>query len=323
MTNPRNGPLTVSSLVKEYQGDGYSVKVLNELSFSASPGELVVLLGPSGSGKTTLLSCLGAMLSPTSGTITLGDMDVTALSNRGRDEYRRSEVGFVFQGFNLIPSLTARENVAMPMLVGGSVKRAEAFARADELLERMDLGDRAKHRPSQLSGGQQQRVAVARGLVADPYLLIADEPTANLDHIQAEAVIRLLRELRDQGRIIVVSTHDGRLVPVADRVVHMTPEGATVAPDATAVNYLQGEMIFHQGAHADLVYVIEAGAIQILRQHANGSESPLATLGPGQYFGELGAMMGFPRSAAARAATDVALTAMGPHEFRRRFEGAS
>ena len=322
MTNPRNGPLMVNSLTKEYQGDGYVVRVLDGLSFSASPGELVVLLGPSGSGKTTLLSCLGAMLSPTSGTITLGDLDVTALSGKGRDAYRRSEVGFVFQGFNLIPSLSARENVAMPLLVSGAVKRSEAFARADELLTRMDLGDRARHRPSQLSGGQQQRVAVARGLVADPYLLIADEPTANLDHIQAEAVIRLLRELRDQGRIIVVSTHDGRLVPVADRVVHMTPEGAKVAPDVTQVRYLQNEVIFHQGAHADLVYVIDEGSIQIFRQLANGSETPLATLGPGQYFGELGAMMGFPRSAAARAASDVTLTAMGPHEFRRRFEGA-
>ncbi len=321
MIDARSGPLTVDGLVKEHRGDGYVVRVLDKLSFSASPGELVVLLGPSGSGKTTLLSCLGGMLSPTSGSIRLGDLDVTGLTGGDRDAYRRSQVGFVFQGFNLIPSLSARENVAMPLLVGGSVSRSEAFARADELLDRVDLGDRARHRPSQLSGGQQQRVAVARGLVADPYLLIADEPTANLDHIQAESVIRLLRELRDQGRIIVVSTHDGRLVPVADRVVNMTPEGAEAAPDATVVRYLEGEVIFHQGAHADLVYVIDDGSIDIFRQLANGSEEPLATLDAGQYFGELGAMMGFPRSAAARAGSDVTLTAMGPHEFRRRFEG--
>lgn len=313
--------LVVEGLTKEYRGDSYAVRVLNDLSFSASPGELVVLLGPSGSGKTTLLSCLGAMLSPTSGQIHLGDIEVTALTGRARDTYRKREVGFVFQGFNLIPSLSARENVAMPLLIAGQLSKRAAFARADDLLDRVDLADRAGHRPAQLSGGQQQRVAVARGLAADPNLLIADEPTANLDHVQAEGVIGLLRDLRDQGRIIVVSTHDGRLVPVADRVVHMTPEGADVAVEVTTVRYASGEIIFHQGDHADVVYVIDEGEIEIYRELADGAEEPLATLGVGQYFGELGAMMGFPRSAAARAGAEVVLTAMGPHEFRRRFEG--
>ncbi|WP_148288794.1 ABC transporter ATP-binding protein, partial [Ilumatobacter nonamiensis] len=152
--------LVIDGLVKEYAGDGYVVRVLDDLSFHARPGELVVLLGPSGSGKSTLLSCIGGMLSPTSGSIRLNELDVTAASGRALDDYRKHHVGFVFQGFNLIPSLTARENVAVPLIVSKTVPRSTALKRADEMLDRVGLADRAKHKPSQLSGGQQQRVAV-------------------------------------------------------------------------------------------------------------------------------------------------------------------
>ncbi len=312
--------LEVTNLVKEYLGDGYVVRVLDDLSFTADQGELVVLLGPSGSGKTTLLSCLGAMLSPTSGSIEIEGTDLTELSESARDEYRRNRVGFVFQGFNLIPSLSARENVAVPLLIDKAVKRADAYARADALLARVGLEDRAGHKPSQLSGGQQQRVAVARGLVTDPFLLIADEPTANLDHIQAEAVIRLLLELRDDGRVIIVSTHDGRLVPVADRVVHMAPGGVAVEPERVTVRYAPGEVIFRQGQHADLVYVIQQGDVEIYREVGDGTEKSLAMIPAGNYFGELGALMGFPRSASARAANEIVAEAMGANEFRQSFE---
>ncbi len=308
--------LEVRNLVKEYRGDAYSVRVLDALNFEAGAGELVVLLGPSGSGKTTLLSCLGAMLSPTSGSIRVSGLDITALDSAERDAYRRERVGFVFQGFNLIPSLSARENVAMPLLVGRSVSRSEAFARADALLERVGLQERAGHKPAQLSGGQQQRVAVARGLVTDPFLLIADEPTANLDHVQAEAVIGLLRELRADGRVIVVSTHDGRLVPVADRVVHMAPGGVAVEPERTTVRYAPRETIFDQGQHADLVYIVQQGSVEIFRVDGHGVEQVINTIPQGKYFGELGALMGFPRSASARAIGDVELLAMGANEFR-------
>jgi putative ABC transport system ATP-binding protein len=314
--------LEVKNLVKEYRGDGYVVRVLNDLSFSADEGELIVLLGPSGSGKTTLLSCLGAMLSPTSGSIEIEGVNLTELTGASRDHYRRDRVGFVFQGFNLIPSLSARENVAIPLLVNKAIKRADAFARADAILERVGLADRAKHKPDQLSGGQQQRVAVARGLVTDPFLLIADEPTANLDHIQAEAVIRLLRELRDDGRVIIVSTHDGRLVPVADRVVHMAPGGVAVEPERVTVRYAPGEVIFRQGQHADLVYVLAEGDVEIYRDVGDGIEESLAIVTVGNYFGELGAMMGFPRSASARAVTEVVAEAMGANEFRQGVEHA-
>ncbi len=186
------GPLTVSDLVVEFVHDGYAIRPLDGLSFEAQAGELVVLLGPSGCGKTTLLSCLGGILTPTSGTITLGGVDVTAMKGKELDAYRRDEIGFVFQAFNLIPSLTARENIAVPLTLTGH-GRKEAFARADDLLEQVGLAERGGHLPSKLSGGQMQRVAVARGLGHNPPLLLADEPTANLDHIQAEAIIRLLQ----------------------------------------------------------------------------------------------------------------------------------
>lgn len=312
--------VVVQNLVKEYRSDSYVVRVLDDLSFEAAAGELVVLLGPSGSGKTTLLSCLGAMLSPTSGSIEVGGTQLTELTGSRRDAYRRDRVGFVFQGFNLIPSLSARENVAVPLLINKGVSRRAAFERADALLTRVGLGDRAGHKPSQLSGGQQQRVAVARGLVTDPFLLIADEPTANLDHIQAEAVIALLRELRDDGRVIVVSTHDSRLVPVADRVVQMAPGGATAETGRSEVRYAPGETIFLQGQHADLVYVVEEGEVLIHRDTPDGDEDHLATITVGNYFGELGALMGFPRSASARALTETRLTAMGANEFRQTVE---
>ncbi len=312
--------LIVDGLVKEYAGDGYVVRVLDELSFHAAPGELVVLLGPSGSGKSTLLSCLGGMLSPTSGSIRLNDVDVTGSSGKALDDYRKRHVGFVFQGFNLIPSLNARENVAVPLIVSKTVSRSEALAKADELLGRVGLGDRTRHKPSQLSGGQQQRVAVARGLVTDPELLIADEPTANLDHIQAEAVIGLFRELRSQGRVIVVSTHDARLIPVADRVVRMTPDGIEPDRGAHEVRVAAGTVVFRQEDPPDYVYVIESGEVEIVRELIDGGTERLALLGPGQYFGELGAMLGFPRSATARTIGDAVFTAMPPHEFRQQVE---
>ena len=312
--------LVVTDLVKEYGGDGYVVRPLDGLSFEAAPGELVVLLGPSGSGKSTLLSCLGGMLAPTSGSIRLGDVEVADLRGSALDAYRRGSVGFVFQGFNLVPSLTAQENVAMPLLVTRACPRAEAMARATARLEEVGLGDRLRHRPAQLSGGQQQRVAVARGLVTDPTLLIADEPTANLDHVQAEAVVRLLRELRAQGRVIVVSTHDARLVPVADQVVQMAQQQAGTAPAATTVRYLAGEVVFRQNDHADLVYVVEQGEVEVYRELADGGEEPLATLGAGQYFGELGALLGFPRSASVRVTRDAVLRALPPNEFRASYE---
>ncbi len=310
-----NDRLEVTDLVVEFIHERYAIRPIDGLSFEAAQGEMTVLLGPSGSGKTTLLSCLGGILTPTSGTVRLGELDVTGLGSASLETYRRDNVGFVFQAFNLIPSLTALQNVAMPLILTGS-KRSEAFDRAAKALDRVGMGDRKSHAPSRLSGGQQQRVAVARGIVHEPPLLLADEPTANLDHIQAESIIALLRDLRAQGSIIVVSTHDARLVPVADATVQMA-EHAEVAESAPQlVRYVEGESVFEQGDRANLVYMIEEGSVDVVRAYADGSEERLTSLGPGQYFGELGALLGYPRSASVRATADLVLTAYGPQTFR-------
>lgn len=307
--------LEIRDLVVEYKSDGYSVRPIDGLNMTADEGELIVLLGPSGSGKTTLLSCLGGIQTPTSGSITVGNVKVSSLDRKALVDYRRRSVGIAFQAFNLIGSLTAKENVAAPLLMTGA-KRAEAFARAQELLARVGLSERSHHRPAQLSGGQQQRVAVARALAHDPPLVLADEPTANLDYIQAESVITLLRELRAPGRLVIVSTHDNRIVPVADRVVSLVEDVEAEAGPPQVVEYSAGEEIFHQGSMGHLVYVIRSGSVDIVRELAEGGREHLNTLPEGHYFGELGALLGFPRSASAIARTDVALLAYGVTDFR-------
>jgi putative ABC transport system ATP-binding protein len=311
--------LRVDDLVVEYVHDGYAIRPLDGLSFAVEPGELAVLLGPSGSGKTTLLSCVGGILTPTSGSIRVGELEVTGMERSELERYRREHVGFVFQAFNLIPSLTARENVAMPLMLTGW-SRHSALERADELLAEVGLSDRAGHRPARLSGGQQQRVAVARGLARNPPLLLADEPTANLDHIQAEAIIRLLQELRGQGRAIVVSTHDARLVPIADRIIEMVPEAVDADRSlvGTNIELAPGEVLFHQDDPSDFVYRVESGDIEIIRNLADGGEELLNVMHPGQYFGELGPFLGFPRSATARARGSAVLRVHDPNEFRSR-----
>jgi putative ABC transport system ATP-binding protein len=309
--------LDVTDLVVEYVSGGYTVRPLDQFELHAEPGELIVLLGPSGSGKTTLLSCLGGILRPTSGRVVVDDVDVTALQEGELERYRRDKVGFVFQAFNLIASLSARENVAVPLLLHGH-SRSAALERADALLERVGMSERAEHKPSKLSGGQQQRVAIARGLIGDPSLLLADEPTANLDYISAEAVIRLLRELRDEGRVIIVSTHDARLVPIADRVVRMAEDIDASDAEPVTLRYSRGETIFRQGDHSEFVYTIESGEVDVIRELADGGQERIATVTAGHYFGEFGPMLGFPRSATVRARTDIVVTAYGVRQFRRR-----
>ncbi len=307
----------VRNLVIEYSSGGYDIRPIDGLDLDAAPGELVVLLGPSGCGKTSLLSAIGGILKPTSGTIRVGDVSVEQLTGAAVTMYRQRTVGLVFQAFNLVPSLTARENIAMPLLLAG-IKRHRAYDRADRLLERVGLADRAGHKPSSLSGGQQQRVAVARGLAADPLVLLADEPTANLDYIQAEGIISLLRDLRSDGRAIIVSSHDDRLVPLADRVIHLVPEFREDERPPHEMTLSAGATIFEQGTRGELVYVVGSGRVEIVRTTVAGVEEPVASIGAGDYFGELGPLLGFPRSATARAATDVTLTAYNVQDFRER-----
>jgi putative ABC transport system ATP-binding protein len=292
------------------------VRPIDGLDFAAEDGELVILLGPSGSGKTTLLSCLASLLRPSNGTIRFGSTEVTGLSGADLENYRRETVGIVFQAFNLVPSLTARENVTAPLRLAG-IRRADANRRADELLERVGLSDRAGHLPARLSGGQQQRVAIARALVHDPPLILADEPTAHLDYVQVEEVLGLIRQLAAPGRLVAVATHDDRFTPLADRVIELAPKGEAEESAARAVELAAGEILFNQGEPAPLIYVVEEGEIELFRPLADGGEEPLTRRGPGTWFGEMGPMLGLPRSASARAVVPTRVTGYGLQEFRR------
>lgn len=310
-----NNLVAIDDLVVEYTTDRYTVRPLDGFTMHAPPGQLVALLGPSGSGKTTLLSILSAMIPATSGTVSVDGIDVLGLKGNALEQYRRKTIGIVFQGFNLIPSLNARENVAAPLLVAG-VKRKVALARADELLDEVDLADRAGHMPTQMSGGQQQRVAVARGLVGDPMVLLADEPTANLDHISAESVVELLRRLRERGRTIVISTHDDRLLPAVDQVVSMHPDHPLPKATLDEVDLAPGEVLFRQSSQSDYVYEILEGTVEIVREYADGNNAVIATRDAGAYVGELGPMLDFPRSATVRAQGRVKLKPLTVAQFK-------
>ena len=226
-------------------------------------------------------------------------------------------MGVVFQAFNLIPSLTARENVEAPLRLAG-VRGRRARERADELLDDLGLADRRGHRPGDLSGGQQQRVAIARALVHDPPLLLADEPTAHLDYIQVDGVLRALRALAAPGRVVVVATHDERLLPLADQVVHLSPRVDAASRAPVRVDLEAGEVLFSQGDPGDLVYQVEEGEIDLVMALAGGGEELLERFGPGRYFGELAPIFGLQRSATARARTAAVVTGSTVADFRGR-----
>jgi putative ABC transport system ATP-binding protein len=315
------GDLRITDLVVEYSSDRYAVRPIDGLDLDVTAGSLVILLGPSGCGKTTLLSCLGGILSPTAGRIGFGDIEVTTLDRRALAAYRRDTVGIVFQAFNLVASLSAVENVMLPLWVAGWSGRA-ARGRAEELLTRVGLQDRMGHRPDDLSGGQQQRVAVARAIALDPPLILADEPTAHLDFIQVEEVLRLIRELATGERVVVVATHDTRMLPLADRVVEMVPQVISVRRGPETVSLTSGSVLFEQGSIGDLIYVVSEGELEIVRALAAGGEELLKVAVPGDYFGEIGPLFGMPRSATARARTNCTVVGYTAQAFRERLGAA-
>ena len=307
--------LTTEEVTMEFTSGGYKVRPLHDFSFRAEDGQLVVLLGPSGCGKTTLLSCLAGLLTPTAGTIDFDGTKVTGLTGSELSHYRRHTVGVVFQAFNLIPSLNARSNVMVPLRLAGTRRKA-AQARADVLLDQVGLGERGHHRPDQMSGGQQQRVAIARALVQDPPLVLADEPTAHLDYIQVEGILRLLRDIAAPGRMVVVATHDDRITQLADNVVELAPHLPDTERAPQQVTVAAGHVLFHQGDASDLVYMVDSGQVEIYRERADGTEEHLTMVGPGNYFGELGPLLNMPRSASVRARVDTELTSYSARLFR-------
>jgi putative ABC transport system ATP-binding protein len=212
--------LQAEGLAKTYSSDGTEVLALRGVDLDVADGEFVAVMGPSGCGKSTLLHLLGGLDRPTAGTIRLGDRQVESLSETQWAVVRRQEVGFVFQFFNLVANLTVAENVELPALLVGR-SRSEARVRRAELLERLGVEARADALPSRLSGGQQQRVALARALVNRPRVLLADEPTGNLDSESARAVLSVLRDVQEEGQTLVLVTHDPRVAASADRIVRL------------------------------------------------------------------------------------------------------
>jgi putative ABC transport system ATP-binding protein len=223
----------VRGVTKKYVLGEVEVQAVRGIDLVVRKGELLAIIGPSGSGKSTLLTMLGAIETPTTGSILLEGVDYATLSDDQRTLLRRRRIGFIFQAFNLLPTLTALENAALPLELD-NVPEAEARERAADQLAQVDLADRLDHLPSTMSGGQQQRVAVARALVIKPALVLADEPTGNLDSVASEQVMALLRDLVDkQNQTVVMVTHDLDIAALADRVIRMR-DGHIVNDEAPA-----------------------------------------------------------------------------------------
>ena len=217
---------------KIYRLGGEEIRALDDVSLDIDEGEFISIIGPSGSGKSTLMHILGCLDTPTHGTIKLDGVMIHDASARQLAAFRNRKIGFVFQFFNLLPRLNVVQNVELPMIYSG-ISTKERRRRALAALESVDMANRAKHRPSQLSGGQQQRAAIARALVNDPRLVFADEPTGNLDSHTGEAILKLFRELSQQGRTIVLVTHDPEIAAVTPRRIDIRDGNIATTVDLT------------------------------------------------------------------------------------------
>ncbi|WP_315344108.1 ABC transporter ATP-binding protein [Leptotrichia wadei] len=212
--------IKVSDIVKIYKNGNIELKVLKGLNLEVKEGEYVAFMGPSGSGKSTLMNILGCLDSLTSGTYILDGQDVSTIKGDALAEVRNKKIGFVFQTFNLLPKMTAVENVALPALYAG-VKKAERIKRATEALESVGLGERIYHKPNEMSGGQRQRVAIARAIINNPKILLADEPTGNLDSKSGEEVLEIFKKLNDSGTTIVMVTHEEDVAEHCKRIIRL------------------------------------------------------------------------------------------------------
>jgi len=212
--------ILLSNVTKVYELGGETVNALAGLTLSISPGEFTAIMGPSGSGKSTLMNILGCLDRPTSGSYMLDGQEVATLNDDQLATTRNKKIGFVFQSFNLLPRMSTLENVALPMVYAG-VEKKERLARATQVLTMVGLEERMNHQPNELSGGQRQRVAIARALVNDPTIIMADEPTGNLDTKSGDEVMAIFSELNTQGRTIILVTHEPEIATYAGRIVYV------------------------------------------------------------------------------------------------------
>jgi ABC-type lipoprotein export system ATPase subunit len=306
-------------LHKSYRTAAGETPVLREVNLAIPAGEFVGVVGKSGSGKSTLLNMITGVDRPTSGEIWVGDTPVHELSEGQMAVWRGKNLGIVFQFFQLLPMLSLVENVMLPMDFCGMYEPGERSQRAMRLLDMVEMGEHAHKLPSALSGGQQQRVAIARALANDPPLLVADEPTGNLDSKTAESVFALFHDMVDRGKTVIMVTHDGSLARRVSRTIlladgevvneYVAKALPTLSLDqmAYATRHLTtqtvaaGTAIMHQGATEDRFYIVTKGKVQVVLHRPRGSDVVVAEMTPAQYFGEIEVLRGGTTAATVRA----------------------
>jgi ABC-type lipoprotein export system ATPase subunit len=327
--SPHNGPALVrlKHIRKSYRALAGEVPILHDINLELNAGEFVGIIGKSGSGKSTLLNMITGIDRPTSGEVWIGDTPIHKLSEGQMAVWRGQQLGIIFQFFQLLPMLSLVENIMLPMDFAGRYSSSQRSVRAMELLDLVELADHAHKLPAALSGGQQQRVAIARALANDPPLLVADEPTGNLDSKTAESVFALFQNLVKQGKTVIMVTHDGSLARRASRTI-LLADGQVVneyvaralptltmdqmiyvTRHLTPHTFEPGAAIFSEGRPGDQFYIITRGTVEIALQRPHASDIVVAQLTAGQYFGEIELLRGGPWAATARAA------ATGPVEL--------
>jgi ABC-type lipoprotein export system ATPase subunit len=330
-----NHLIELRNIVKTYESAAGKFTVLKNVDVMVDSGEFVAVIGKSGSGKSTLINMLTGIDRPTSGEVLVGDTAVHTLSESQMAVWRGKNLGIIFQFFQLLPTLSLIENVMLPMDFCDMFTPRERRERAMSLLEQVDMAEMANKLPSAVSGGQAQRVAIARALANDPPILVADEPTGSLDSKTANAVFELFEDLINQGKTIMMVTHDNDLARRATRAVIVVDGQVTnqyvtqalpnlgvdqmtwVARQLQRATYEPGTTIVHQGEMADRFYIITRGEVEIYLTHPDGQEIVVDRLGSGKYFGEIGLLHGGTRTATVRAApeTEVEVASLDRDDF--------
>jgi ABC-type lipoprotein export system ATPase subunit len=329
--------IELHDVLKVYQSTAGSFTALKGVDLEIGRGEFVAIIGKSGSGKSTLINMITGIDRPTSGEVLVGDTAVHTLSEGQMAVWRGRNLGIVFQFFQLLPALSIVENVMLPMDFCGMYTPHERRERAMALLEQVEMAENAHKLPSAVSGGQQQRAAIARALANDPPILVADEPTGNLDSKTAESVFRMFEQLVDQGKTILMVTHDQDLAKRVTRTV-IIADGEVIdeylakalpllneeqliwaTHNIESRTYAPGATILRQGEPADNFYIITRGQVEVVLQQPNGSEIVVTPMGVGQYFGEIELLHGGKNLATIRAGTTtgVEVVALDPDEFKR------
>ena len=309
-------PAVSAQLLQHFYGSGELKKqVLYDNSLEIYPGEIIIMTGPSGSGKTTLLTLIGTLRRVQEGELSVLGRSLKNATNADLLNLRK-EIGFIFQAHNLFDSLSATQNVRMALeLAEPKARRADQTAKAKQMLDAVGLGQRSDHKPKQLSGGQKQRVAIARGLVHQPRLVLADEPTAALDEQSGRTVVELFRRMAKEEQVtIIIVTHDNRILDVADRIVNLTPRSLAEMSDHLHSEHVQaGKNIIREGDPGDKFYLIRQGAVRVRR---GPEQKEVATLREGDFFGEMALLTGQPRNASVEAVTDTLLYVLSQEQFR-------